>query len=673
MRALEREIARHDELYHKYARPEVSDAEFDALFTELRALEEAHPGLASPDSPTLRVGNDLVNDLPEAEHTIPVLSLDKCYSGADIAAWIAKTARADGQALSFVLEEKLDGASIVLYYEDGILTRAVTRGNGRIGNDVTANARTIRGIPLALARPVTLAVRGEIFMRRENFARYNESAGGVYVNPRNLAAGTLRSVRSSAVAHVPLEFFAYEGFFEDSALDRHSAILAELAALGFPINPASGLYSEDASLQAWARETFPEWRVGDPAAIMQAVGDAQAARANLAYDIDGLVLKVNEIEARVRLGYTAHHPRWAIAYKFESPQAVTRLLSITVQVGRNGRITPVAELEPVAVSGSTIARATLHNEDYIRQLELAAGDMVAISRRGDVIPAVDRVIEKAETAEGALVWTMPPACPCCGTGLVQRGAHHFCLNRDCCDRLVGRLAHFAGKAGLDIEGLGGKTLLLAFEKDLVRHPSDIFTADWTRLVDMDGFGEKRVANIMQGIEAARSRPFAQVLSALGFESIGPSLAELLINAGFTSAAKIIERAREGDWEVFAATEGLAEQSARQIVHEFSDPRNLAELEALARAGLCMENAENKGAEYAQSMQGQRWCVTGSFEHYNPRDLAMDEVKKRGGAVISGVSSKTTHLLAGTGAGSKLQKAKDLGVRIVREDEFMEML
>jgi len=697
MRALERELRRHDDLYYKHATPEVSDAEYDALFDELRALEEAHPELASPDSPSLRVGSDLVHELPEVAHTIPVLSLDKCYSTHELAAWIGKTASAG--SLSFVLEEKLDGASIVLYYEDGRLVRAVTRGNGSVGNDVTANARTIRTIPLVLARSARLVVRGEVFMRRENFVVFNQAAGGIYANPRNLAAGTLRSIRSGAVSRVPLEFYAYEGFFdgadqgEAGASDGlplfarqeagalHSDILAELAALGFRINPNTGLYANDASLRAAVQERFPSWRVGDVSAVPQAAEDAQAARAGLAYDIDGLVLKVNEIAAREALGYTAHHPRWALAYKFEAPQAVTTLLSISVQVGRNGRITPVAELEPVPLAGSTIARATLHNEDYIRQLELAPGDTVAISKRGDVIPAVERVIEKSGGREGAhtpLIWEMPAACPSCGTPLEKHGAHHFCVNRDCADRLIGRLAHFAGKAGLDIDGLGGKTLSLAFDKGLIRRPSDIFTADWKSLESADGFGEKRVTNILNGIAAAKACPFARFLAALGFESLGPSLAESLIKAGYTSIEKIRARALAGDWQAFAVIEGLAETSARQIVHEFSDVRNLAELDALALAGLPNEVAERSSdacgqGPVAQTMRGQRWCVTGSFEQYNPRELAMEEVKRRGGDVVSSVSSKTTHLLAGSGAGSKLAKAQALGVRIISEDEFRALL
>jgi DNA ligase (NAD+) len=315
-----------------------------------------------------------------------------------------------------------------------------------------------------------------------------------------------------------------------------------------------------------------------------------------------------------------------------------------------------------------------------------------------VIPAVERVLEKAQKSAGEasgkkntrpdcnvlkvvgrkqpLVWEMPDRCPCCGSELERRGAHHFCPNRDCPDRLVGRLAHFAGKAGLDIDGLGEKTLRLVFNKGLVRQISDIFTADWKRMEGEDGFGEKRITNIINGIEAAKSKSFTQFLAALGFESLGPSLAGDLVKAGYTSVHAIRERAGAGDWEAFAAIPGLAEITARQIVSEFSDTKNLAELDALARAGVCMEvsTAETDSRPAcAQIMRGERWCVTGSFAHYSPRELAMEEVKRRGGEVVSGVSSKTTHLLAGSGAGSKLRKAQDLGVCVVSEEEFLQRI
>jgi DNA ligase (NAD+) len=379
MRWLEAEIRRHDKLYYINSKPEITDSQYDAFFDELVALEAAHPGLAAPDSPTARVGSDLVHELPEVAHTIPVLSLDKCYSTSELTAWLDKTALAAGGALSFVLEEKLDGASIVLTYESGRLVRAVTRGNGAVGNDVTPNARTIRSIPLVLTEPLSLTVRGEVFMRRAAFEEYNKFSGGTYSNPRNLAAGTLRTIRSRIVAGVPLEFFAYEGFFANETEDSHARILVRLLALGFPVNPRTGFFSSDTLRLAAMAKAHTDWTVGGLNELPNFVAASRQTRDSLEYEIDGLVLKVDELAVRTALGYTAHHPRWAIAMKFEAPEAVTRLTSITVQVGRNGRITPVAELEPVPLAGSIIARATLHNEDYINQLELAPGVLVAIS------------------------------------------------------------------------------------------------------------------------------------------------------------------------------------------------------------------------------------------------------------------------------------------------------
>jgi DNA ligase (NAD+) len=344
---------------------------------------------------------------------------------------------------------------------------------------------------------------------------------------------------------------------------------------------------------------------------------------------------------------------------------------VTVQVGRNGRITPVAELEPVLLAGSTIARATLHNEDYVNQLELALGDSVAISKRGDVIPAVERVVEP--NGFGNTTWRFPAQCPSCASLLVKDGAHHFCRNRDCPARRIGVLAHFCGKGGLDIEGLGEKTVELLYEKGFVRVPEELFSFDWQRLVLEDGFGPKKVENIIAGLAACRTRPFRNLLIALGIEALGKRAAELLVENGYDSMEKILADAAAGRWEGFAAIEGFAELTARQLVAGFSDAELRARIGALAAAGLPMAELRAAGESLPQVFAGQRWCVTGSFVNFAPRELAMEEVKKRGGAVVTGVSTKTTHLLAGSGAGSKLAKARELGVIVVDEAAFLVLL
>jgi len=655
---LNRELNRHDHLYYVEATPEISDREYDDLFDELKDLEKRYPDLLLPDSATQRVGSDLDNSLPEVEHTIPVLSLDKAYTGEEIRAWLERVEKRTGALPAISIEEKIDGSSIVLYYEAGQLVRAVTRGNGRVGNDVTANVKTIRSVPLSLTRAVSLVVRGEIFIPQKAFDRYNKEAGGVYANPRNLAAGILRSVKSSSAARVPLEIFIYDGFMGNGPWS-HQEMLKELRQLGFRMNPNIAFF-------------FPESVIGN-SRTLDDIGaylkGYTARREKLDYEIDGLVLKVDRNEIREQLGYTAHHPRWAIAYKFEPPQVQTRLLSITLQIGRNGRATPVAELEPVALAGSVISRATLHNLDYIREVDLSCGDRVSVSKRGDVIPSVDSVIRKGQ---GAL-WNMPEVCPVCSTALVKEGAHHYCPNRSCPARKIGRLLHFCGKQGLDIDGLGEKTVRFLFSRFELHKPEDLFSFDYTQLVEEEGFGEKKVEQIIRGLEAAKKRSLVSLLSAAGIEGLGRRSAESLVQGGFNTLELILEAASRGDWQSFAEVEGFAELLARQMVAEFSLPENIRMFEELTQWGLTVK------AEAADSMNtdgpftGEVWCVTGSFEKFRPRELAREIIRKGGGRTVETVSGKTTHLLAGEQAGGKLNQAEKRGIQIVDEQEFLRLM
>jgi DNA ligase (NAD+) len=370
---------------HSYyaGHPEVDDAHFDLAFDRLLDLEKEYPQFVLPDSPTSRVGSDLTNDLAQVEHTLPVLSLDKAYTLEEIHTWIEKTQKNAEGDLALTLEEKLDGVSIVLYYKDGLLDKAVTRGNGAVGNDVTANVKTISSIPLRLPEQVNLVARGEIFMTKRNFAQQNAKVGEIFANPRNYAAGTIRRKISREVAEVPLDIFVYEGFF-DPPLDSQEQILKKLEEFGFPLNKNRGFFGQKAET-----EGFWEFQ-GNFDTLEQQIQLAAQRRSSLDYEIDGLVLKVNDIDTRERLGFTGHHPRWALAYKFESPQGISVVLGIDVQVGRTGRITPVARISPVEVGGSTISNVTLHNQGYIDALELGIGDEVVVSKRGDVIPAIER-------------------------------------------------------------------------------------------------------------------------------------------------------------------------------------------------------------------------------------------------------------------------------------------
>jgi len=640
------------------------------LFDRLLQLENDFPQARRPDSPTQRVGSDLTQELPEVPHTIPVLSLDKAYSEEDLRSWIAKTCKNAGQSLSFVVEEKIDGASIVLYYEQGLLTRAVTRGNGLVGNDITANAKTIRAVPLRLTRNVTVVVRGEIYLHRSLFERINAEQETPYANPRNLAAGTLRRVKSAEVAAVPLDILIYEGHFSSSP-ETHLEVLEQLQALGFRINPNTAFFSDQHNLEA-LRKRHPAWTYGKFSDIPAFLEQARNSRGARDYEIDGLVLKVNELAVRKTLGFTGHHPRWAIAFKFEAPEAESVVENIEVQVGRTGRITPVARIKPVLLSGSTIANATLHNQDYVDLLELAVGDRVSVSKRGDVIPAVERVVEKNEL--GNTTWKMPETCPSCGTPLTRHGAHQFCENSKCPDQVRGRIRFFAGRNQMDIDNLGPETLDVLMERGIIRDVEDLYTFDPQVLLDLPGFGEKKVQLIREGLEKSKRQGYRSVLVSLGIPEIGQKVAELLVESGYRDIDTLLEAAEKKDPALFTAIHGIGEKTAQTLIEELSRPDVRRRIEGLRKSGLRFsEESPARQVILPQTFAGQTWCVTGSFENFKPRESAMEEVKRRGGRVTTGITTKTTHLLAGPGAGSKLDKARELGVQIVDEADFLKML
>ena len=672
--SLAEKLRAYQSAYYVDARPLVSDLEYDRLFDRLQTLEEAHPHLRLPDSPTQRVGSDLNSEFPEVRHTIPVLSLDKAYKSGEISAWMAKTEAKGAQELSFVVEEKMDGVSIVLYYEKGVLVRAVTRGNGVVGNDVTANLKTIASIPLRIPTDERVAVRGEVFLPKEAFRTLNKRMETPYANPRNLAAGTIRRIKSSEVAKVPLRIYVYEGFWEgEHPFTDHIAILATLASYGFSLNPNIALFCKSQE-EAEKRLSLASL---EGKALCYADFDAYVAkyiakRSDLPYEIDGLVMKVNELSARESLGYTEHHPRWALAYKFESPQAQTVVENIEVQVGRTGRVTPVARVVPVLVGGSTVSNITLHNQDYIHMLELAIGDSVEISKRGDVIPAVERVIEKNE--EGNKVWTLPETCPSCKTNLVVRGAHTFCPNPACPDQVRARLKFFVGKAQMDIDSFGPETITSLIDLGLLKDIGDIYTIEYERaLSEVPGFGEKKIAAIKAGVEKSKSQSFRRVLVSLGIGEIGKKAADLLVESGLTSMDMLLDIADRDDEAALTSIKQIGPKSARLLIDGLNDPVMRTRIEALRQAGLQLKEEKTEEPLLDQSFAGQSWCVTGSFEHFNPRTLALEEIEKRGGRTTSSVTGKTTHLLAGSGAGSKLAQANKLGVVVVDEKAFVSML
>ena len=671
MEFLAGELLRHQHRYHVLARPEISDAEYDCLLDELLLLEKRFPQFASPNSPSRRIGSDLDNAFPERPHTVPVLSLDKLYQPEELEQWLLKTAAAAGGSVGFAIEEKIDGASIVLYYDRGELQHALTRGNGLLGNDVSDNVRTISQVPLRIAEPSRLAVRGEIYIKRDDFERYNSGVAEKYANPRNLAAGSLRNLKSALAARVPLNIFVYEGFFSNEFSRDHLEILQRLRELGFRVNPHLGFFSDDEGKRRRAQHLFPGITAAPVAAVEEYLRQQAATRAEVPYDIDGLVVKVVELDVRQELGTTAHHPRWAMAYKFDSPQGRTALLDVQVQVGRNGRVTPVALLRPVELSGSTVTRATLHNQDYIDMLELGIGDEISISKRGDVIPAVEEVLEKSEQHPD--IYKLPSQCPFCQLPLVKEGAHHFCKNEACPERRRRALSYFCAKDQMDIETLGERTIAFLFARGWVQSIPDIYSFDYNLLAGEEGFKEKKIARIRASVDSSKSRPFVRVLAALGFEGVAAAVAADLIAHGFGTIDKIIAAAQKNDWEIFAAIEGIGETTARLLINHFSKSENLQLIARLKEAGLKFQ-AESPAVEWIDdSFAGQTWVITGSFAKFTPRSLAAAEIEKRGGKVSENVSARTTHLLAGTNPGSKLAKAQKLGITIVDEMGFLELI
>ncbi len=650
------ELARHLlQLQSAYAagRPLVPDVEYDRLFDALKAWEDSHPDLRLAWSPTQRVGSDLSAEFPEFRHTVPVLSLDKAYTSEDVFGWLDKTAALTSRRLTVSAEQKMDGLSLVLYYEEGVLARAVTRGDGTTGNEVTGNVKTFASVPLRLSRPLTMAVRGEVFLAKSDFGRINAELPEPYANPRNLAAGSLRRVKSAEVAKVPLRLFVYEAFVASPSPlvpSSHSQALELLSAENFPLNPHGATFFSD-----------------DRTGLASFIDEQTRLRESLEWEIDGLVFKVDDLALREELGATGHHPRWALAYKFESPQAQTVVENITVQVGRTGRVTPVAQVRPALVGGTTVTFITLHNKDYIETLGLGLGDEVAISRRGDVIPAVEEVLEhRAET-----VWAFPRECPDCGSTLELRGAHHFCPNADCPAQVKGRLAFFVGRGQMDIESLGPETLDVLVGQGLVKDAADLFVCDFDKLSGVPGFGEKKIAALKESVEAARRRPYATVLTSLGVPDLGKKLVELLLGAGLLTFEALVETLRDRP-DSLTEIHGIGPKTLETLREELLNPVVLDLANRLKAAGLSFE-APPPAAAASEALAGTTWCVTGSFTSFNPRSLAEDEIVKRSGKVVSAVSGKTTHLLAGPGAGSKLEKALSLGIRVVSEQEFIELL
>jgi len=649
---LRREIRRHEHLYYVEARPEISDYEFDALMRELAELEARFPELVSPDSPTQRVGGEPVAELPQVRHAVPMLSLDNSYDEGDLAEWYGRVTRFLGRPPSgLVTELKIDGVSLSLLYDGGGLARAVTRGNGEVGDDVTANARTIRALPLSIPfAEGVVEVRGEVFMSREVFAALNREreAGGEepFANPRNATAGSIRLLDPRETARRRLSFFAYQIVnAADVGLSRHAESLERLAAWGFAVNPG------------WAR-------CRDLAEVHRFIATWRDGRGKLPFEIDGVVVKVDDLGEQQELGTTSKAPRWAVAYKYPPEGVRTRVRGITVQVGRTGVLTPVAELEPVRLAGSTVSRATLHNADEVARLDARVGDTVWIAKAGDVIPKV-LAVDPAQRPADAPPFLFPQACPACGTPVVREAGEVAvrCPNRACPAVRRQRLLHFFSRAGLDVEGLGKRRVEQLLDAGLISDPASLWDLDPGRLAALPGWGERSAANLLAELEAAKSRPLWRLLVALGIRHVGERAAKLLAER-FGSLAGIAA----ASVEEIAAIGGVGPTIAASVVAAFADPE-MQQLIARLRARGVDPRAEATSGD--GPLAGATFVLTGTLSR--PREQVAAVLERAGGRVVDSVSNRTSFVVAGDKPGSKLAKARALGVPVLDEAGLRRLL
>ncbi len=660
-RELREAIRKHEHLYYVLSRPEISDLEFDALDRGLRELETAHPELITRDSPTQRVGGAPLSEFPSVTHKEPMLSLENTYSEDEVRDFEARIRRQLGETpLSYVAEPKIDGLSLSVTYENGVLTRAVTRGDGKIGDDVTGNARTIRSLPLSLTAarpglkiPDLLEARGEVYLPRSVFARLNDerSRNGEepFVNPRNAASGAMKQLDSRQVAARGLELFLYGlARVSDREPKTHSDALALMSDLGLRTNP-------EIRICASLDETLAH------------CATLREKRDTLDYDIDGVVLKVDSLSLQRELGSTSKFPRWAIAYKFPAERATTRLLAIDVQVGRTGKLTPVAHLEPVFVAGTTVSRATLHNAEEIARKDIRVGDTVVVERGGEVIPKIVEVV-LSERPASAQPFATPKTCPVCGTHVARMvdEVDLRCPNASCKAQIEERIKHFARRQAMDIEGLGDKLVALLVETGAVRTIADLYRLDEGALAQLERMGEKSATNLVSSIEKSRGAGLQRLLFGLGIRFVGERAAELL-SQRFGSMDALTRASPE---EIDAVPE-IGEAVVASLREWFEAPQNQDLIERLKKAGVEMK-ALSGGSAQPRTLEGLQFVLTGVLASMD-RNEAKRLIEGRGGRVTASVSSKTSYIVAGDDAGSKLEKAQALGIKALNEAGLMNLL
>ena len=655
---LREKIRHHERLYYVLDQPEISDAEFDRLMQQLKDLEREHPSLVTPDSPSQRVGGKPREGFVKVAHSSPMLSLDNTYSEEELRDWERRVHELTGRSdVAYVCELKLDGMSLALIYEDGKLARGVTRGDGSVGEDVTLNVRTVRSIPLSIPKerlkkagiPVDFEVRGELLMPTASFKKINEErerAGlPTFANPRNFTAGTVRQLDANITAERRMDFFPYillEG--GRTYFDRHSKTLSALEVAGFKVNPNHKLvHSMD---DVWA--FIQEW---------------EAKRDSLPYEIDGIVVKVDRIALQDELGFTGKAPRWAIAYKYAARGGVTKLENVRWQTGRTGKLTPVAELAPIAIGGTTVRNATLHNLDEIRRLGVKIGDWVRVERGGDVIPKVVEVDKDHPRGDKEI--EDPVKCAVCGSKVVRPEGEvdYRCVNADCPAKLLGTILHFASRGVMNIDGMGDALVTQLTERGLVKNVADIYKLTKADLLSLERMGDKSAQNILDEIEASKKLPLERVIYGLGIRMVGERTAQFL--AEHFGSMDALEHAGV---EELQNVDEVGPRIAESIVEFFSIPANRKLIERLGQAGLAFKG---KKRERGTKLAGKTFVLTGTLQKYT-RDAAKKMIEDAGGKVTGSVSKKTDYVVAGADAGSKLDKAKEIGVAIIDEKEMEQL-
>ncbi len=654
---LRAEIEHHRSRDHGLDDPEVADAEYDDLMRELRELEQRFPELQTPDSPTVTVGGAPADLFAPVTHRAPMLSLDNVFSFEELDAWAARIERVVGDEARYACELKIDGVACALTYERGRLVRAATRGDGRVGEDITSNVRTVAGIPRTLAiddAPEVIEIRGEMYFPVSAFEELNrrllEEGGRAFANPRNAAAGSLRQKDAKITASRPLRLWVHSfGYAEGISFDSHLGFLDWAAKAGLPVAPTTEARDSIDGVKAFVKH----W---------------EANRHSVDWEIDGIVIKVDQTDLRNELGATGHAPRWAIAYKFPPEERTAVLKRIDVHTGRTGKVTPFAVLEPVFVGGVTITTATLHNEDEVRRKDVRPGDTVIVRRAGDVIPEiVGPVLSKRK--KGARRWSMPKQCPSCGTPLVRAEgeADHRCPNkRGCPSQGIEWLFHFAGRGAMDIEHLGYMTVMRLLEAGLIEDPADIYSLDADKLSQLPGFKDKAISNVLDQVEASKDRPIWRLLVGLNIRHVGTHVAQVLARA-FGSIDAIAAASED---EIDAVPE-IGPEIAASVRGWFDDEDNLALIEKLRAAGVRMAD-ERSGDERERPLDGSSIVITGTLPSMS-REEATELAQAAGARVASSVSKKTSFVVAGENPGSKLAKAETLGVEVIDEEGFRRRL